>query len=98
MERSDFLSFGYIGGCPGCVHLQAGLTGSRNHSEVCRSRIEACVEDTPEGRYRKDRAAQRREDQLTRELKRQDEIRIKTVDIEAITAAGQDVSEGGRTR
>ena len=41
------------------------------------------------------RAARRREDQLTRELERQYEIITKTVDVEAIAvAAGQDVSDG----
>ena len=35
MERSDFLRFGYTGGCHGRVHFQVGLTGSRNHSQVC---------------------------------------------------------------
>ena len=70
MERYDFICFGYIGGCLGCVHLQAGLSGSRNPNEVCKTRIKKCLEKTPEGRARKDRAIQRREDQLTRELER----------------------------
>ena len=72
MKRSDFIRFGYTGGCPGCVHLQAGLSGSRNHNQACRATIEECLEKTPEGRARKDRAVQRREDQLTPELERQD--------------------------
>ena len=68
MERSDFPRSGYTGGCPGRVHLQAGVMGSRKHNEACRSRIGACLDNTSEGRARKDRAAQRREDQLAREL------------------------------
>ena len=68
MEKADFTRFGYTGGCPGCVHLQAGSTGSRNHNEVCRTRIEECLDKTAEGRARKGRAIQRREDQLTRNL------------------------------
>ena len=74
MERSDFVWFGYTGGCPGCVHLQAGSPGSRNHNETCRSRTEKHLEDTADGRERKNRALQRSEDQLTRELERQDEL------------------------
>ena len=72
MERSDFIRFGYTGCCPGCVHSQAGLSGSRTHNEASITRIEECLEKTPEGRARKDRAVQRREEQPTRELERQD--------------------------
>ena len=74
MEKSDVLRFGYIGGCPGCVRLQACSPGSRNHSETCRSRVGRHLEDTVERRERKSRALQRRLDQLTRELARQDEL------------------------
>ena len=74
MEASDFFRFGYTGGCSGCVHLQAGSSGSRNHNEACRSRIEKHLEHTVDCRERKSRALQRREDQPTRELERQDEL------------------------
>ena len=95
MEQFDFLRFGYAGGCSGCVHLQAALAGSRNHQEVRRSRIEACLDNTLECRARKDRAAQRREDQLTRELERQDELITNIDDVDAAAAAAiPDVSEG----
>ena len=73
-------------GFPKCEHLQAGSTGSRNHNGVCRSRIEACLDNTSEGHGRKDGAAQRREDQLTRELERQDELTSKTVAVDAAAA------------
>ena len=47
---------------------------SRNHSEACRSRMEGILEDSVEGKMRKDKAAARREEQLTQELERQDKI------------------------
>ena len=53
-EWSDLFGFGYTGGYPGGMRLQAGLTGSRNHNDVCRSRIEACLDNTLEGCARKE--------------------------------------------
>ena len=46
MEMSVLLRFDFTGGCPRCVHLQAGLSGSRSHSETRRSRIEKHLDDT----------------------------------------------------
>ena len=69
-----FLAHGNTGGCPGCIQLQRGVGVSRNHSEACRSRMEGILEDSVEGKMRKDRAAARREEQLTWELERQDKI------------------------
>ena len=76
LEWRGLIVFGfcYTGGCPGCVHLQAGSPGLRNQNETCRSRIEKRLDDTVEGRECKSRALQRREDQLTRESERHDEL------------------------
>ena len=46
----------------------------RNHGEACRSRMEGILEDSVEGKMHKDKAAARREEQLTQEIKRQDKI------------------------
>ena len=86
MERSDFVRVGYAGGCPGCIHFQAGLSASRSHNEICRSRIGGRLEDTVEGRARKDRVLQRRKDQLTRKLERQYELASKN-DVAVAAAA-----------
>ena len=47
---------------------------SRNHSEACRSHMEGILEDSVEGKMRKDKAAARREYKLPRKLERQDKI------------------------
>ena len=46
----------------------------RNHSEVCRLRIEESVTQEEEGILRKKRAEDRLQDQLTRALEREDEL------------------------
>ena len=66
--------------------------GSRNHNETCRSRIEKHLEDTVDGRERKSRALQRREDQSTRDFERQDELVTKN---DASVAAGTSVASEG---
>ena len=60
LQPSDFQMFGYTGGCAGCVNLQKGTPGSRNHTEACRLRMEKCLSDSIEGRARKERANLRR--------------------------------------
>ena len=69
------------------MHLQAGSPGSRNHNEASRTRIEECLEKTPEGRARKDCSVQRHAAQRTRELERQDVLISKNgvVDAKAAT-------------
>lgn len=45
LNRNDFDAHGFTAGCPGCIHIQSGLAGSRNHSEECRKRIEEMVSE-----------------------------------------------------
>ena len=85
LAPEDFQKFGYTGGCQGCIHLQRNSPSRRNHSEACRKRIEAEVTKTAEGRARKEKESQRREDELTKELEKEDE-RIKA-ESEAINKA-----------
>ena len=54
--------------------MQRNLNTARNHTEVCRALMEAEIEKTREGRERKQLAAERIEDQLTRELELEDEM------------------------
>ena len=68
----DYKRHGYSAGCLGCVHLQRNTGTSRNLIEVCRSRIEIALEQTDMGRLRKERAAARKDDRLTKELEKED--------------------------
>jgi hypothetical protein len=74
LVRRDFLKHGYTGGCPGCIHLQSGLEGSRNHNEACRLRIEGAVANDEEEAARKAQADARLDGQLTRALEREEEL------------------------
>ena len=56
------------------MHLQSGLPGSRNHSEVCRSRIEDMLSKDDAEMSFKQQANARLENQLTRALEREDEL------------------------
>ena len=73
LSRDDFITHGYTAGCGGCVALQLGLGAARNHTELCRARMELEIEKTLDGRERKQRVAERLDDQLTRELELEDE-------------------------
>ena len=52
LRSTDFRAHGYTAGCPGCVSLQSGKKTKRNHTEVCRARVEAEIVKTPEGELR----------------------------------------------
>ena len=65
LKKEDFQLCGYTSGCAGCMNLQRGSGTTRNHTEACRVMIETRLEATWEGRERKERAAARREEQLT---------------------------------
>ena len=41
MKPADFAKHRFTQGCPGCAYAQTGIGTKRNHSEVCRKRIEA---------------------------------------------------------
>ena len=51
--------YGFTEGCEGCRFKQAGLEESRNHSEVCRKRVEEAIEATEEGKRAKARQDER---------------------------------------
>ena len=91
LSRDDFVTHGYTAGCGGCVALQRGLGNARNHSEICRDRMEAEIEKTLAGRERKQRAVERLDDQLTRELEREDEI----LQRQPAAGVGHDVKSEG---
>ena len=59
LKPEDFEQFGYTIGCPGCDQLQIGGSLRRNHTDVCRDRIEAALSTTEHGNDRLGRAQDR---------------------------------------
>ena len=59
LKPEDFQTFGYTVGCPGCDQLQVGGPVRRNHSDICRDRIEAELSKTDTGKDRLGRAKDR---------------------------------------
>ena len=54
--RTDFERFGYTDNCPACANARAGRKQAVDHSEQCRSRMEAILVTTTEGHMRLERA------------------------------------------
>ena len=73
LQKRDFMKYGYTAGCPGCINLQRDQP-SRNHSEICRQRIENMISSDEEEMARKQYADSRLEGQFTRALEREEEL------------------------
>ena len=58
-RRTDFEQFGYTDSCLGCANARAGRKQAVDHSEQCRSRMEAILVTTTEGHERLERARDR---------------------------------------
>ncbi len=54
LRKSDFVTYGYTGGCQRCDHCERHGWGqtSMAHSKVCRERILSALRNTPDGRRR----------------------------------------------
>ena len=59
LRRTDFEQFGYTDNCPGCDNARAARKQTVDHSEQCRSRMEAILVTTTEGHERVKRARDR---------------------------------------
>ena len=59
LRRTDFEQFGYTDNYPGCENARAGRKQAVDHSEQCRSRMEAILVTTTEGHMRLERARER---------------------------------------
>ena len=59
LRRTDFEQFGYTDNCPGCANARAGREQAVDHSEQCRSRMEAILMTTNEGHERLEQARDR---------------------------------------
>ena len=59
LRRTDFEQFRYSDKCPGCANASAGRKQAVDHSEQCRSRMEAILVTTTEGHERLERARER---------------------------------------
>ena len=49
LAREDFEVHGFTAGCGGCIALQNNRGISRNHSELCGTRMEVALAETEEG-------------------------------------------------
>ena len=59
LRRTGAEQFGYTDNCLGCANARAGRKQAVAHSEQCRSRMEAILMTTTEGRERLERARDR---------------------------------------
>ena len=59
LRRTDFEQFGYVDNCPGCANARAGRKQAVDHSEQCRSLMEAILVTTTAGHMRLERARER---------------------------------------
>ena len=59
LRRTDFEQFGYTDNCPGCANARAGRKQAVDHSEQCRSRMEAILVTTTRRHKRLERARER---------------------------------------
>ena len=56
LRTTDFEQFRYTDNCPGCANARAGRKQAVDHSEQCRSRMEAILMTTTDGHERQERA------------------------------------------
>ena len=69
LKRDDFVSRGFIEGCPGCKSILSGGP-VRNHTEGCRKRMEGLMKDADEGQARLKRQADRENEYISRAMGR----------------------------
>ena len=67
LRKMDFLKHGFTEGCVGCQSLIAGTT-ARGHTEACRERMNKALEETEEGRQRRERQYEKENEFLARKL------------------------------
>ena len=71
LKRDDFISRGFTEGCPGCKSILSGGP-VRNHSEVCRKRMEGAMKESGEGQARLKRQVDREHEYISRILEKHD--------------------------
>ena len=42
LKSEEFVRYGYTAGCDACKRTMTGMKGARNHTKLCRDRIENC--------------------------------------------------------
>lgn len=67
LRKMDFLTHGFTEGCVGCQALIAGTT-ARGHTEACRERLNKALEETEDGRQRRERQFEKEDEFLARKL------------------------------
>ena len=73
LAKKDFAQFGLTIGCAGCKQLTRASGSAVNHSENCRSRIEAELAKTAEGKARLEAVEQRLTEAVVEVVEREDE-------------------------
>ena len=59
MKPKEFVKYDFTGGCPGRIAIRSGLGHKANHSDACRARMEALMNEDSEGKSRVNRAKDR---------------------------------------
>ena len=65
LQKADFVRHGFTEGCLGCQAFIAGTT-ARGHSESCRDRMNKALEETEEGRERRERQFEKENEYLAK--------------------------------
>ena len=93
LRKVDFLNHGFTEGCVGC---QASISGAeaRGHSKACRERTNKALENTDEGRLRRERQHMRENEALAKHLEKEfggnDEERSRKVARQVEQATGSE--------
>ena len=67
LKPKYFEKYDFTGGCPGCIAVQSGLGFKANHSDACRTRVEALMAEDAIDRVRVNRAQDRMEHFATKD-------------------------------
>ena len=59
LKPKEFVKYDFTGGCPGPIVIRSGLGHKANHSDACRARMEALMNEDSEGKSRVNRAKDR---------------------------------------
>ena len=93
LRKVDFLNHGFTEGCVGCQALISGAE-ARGHSESCRERMNKALENTDEGRLRRERQHKRENEALAKHLEKEfggnDEERSRKVARQVEQATGSE--------
>ena len=73
LSKADFAKYGFTPGCQGCRGIQLKVHRALNHTDACRSRVEAAIGEDPEGAARVEKNNQRINEQMAKNIEDADE-------------------------